>query len=90
MAYLFNLPILVVHKKKVGDFYYTSMLFKYGLFLSSMVQGVKIHLDETVLDEILDVPVKRIRSIKDKASSLEFVQELSKTTEKPKVGMLKK
>lgn len=61
--HLFNLSVLVAYQNKVRDFYYAIKLSEDCLIRTSMVQGVDICLNESVLGEILDVLVERIRYV---------------------------
>lgn len=88
--HLFTIPILDVCEEEVRDFYYILKFSDDGQKLSSMVQGVEIHLDENILGEILDVPEEGIRPIKGKDPSLEFILKVSKLTGKLNVGILNK
>lgn len=51
---------------------------------------VEIFLDEVSLEEILDIPIDRIRSMRNQQLSLEFVQSASKVGGNSKTRVRKK
>lgn len=60
------------------------------MILATVIKGIKIKLDEEILGKIPNIPIIRVRSVKNQLPSVEFMQAASKVGWTSVIGVRKK
>ncbi|KAK4734070.1 hypothetical protein R3W88_008331 [Solanum pinnatisectum] len=88
-THLFMTKSPIMHEDQVREFYY-NVEFNENGSLHMMVEDKKLHLNEELLGEILEVPREGIRSTIGKLYTKHFSTECSKLSDMHRVGIQKK
>ncbi|KAK4716101.1 hypothetical protein R3W88_014439 [Solanum pinnatisectum] len=88
-THMFMTKSPVMHEDQVMEFYYNVEFNEDGI-LQTLVGDKRMHLNEELLGEILEVPREGIRSVAGKLCTQHFANKCSKLPDMHRAGIQKK
>ncbi|KAH0633037.1 hypothetical protein KY284_035823 [Solanum tuberosum] len=88
-THLFQIKSPVLYEEEVCEFYYNIEFAEDGS-INTRVGEKSLHLDEDLLEQILEVPREGIRFVVEKTCTTKFVKECSKIPNTRRTGVQKK